>query len=91
MKLSIEIEVANFEELNQVLSLGKVNRIMLDNFTPSDLTQAILLIDKKYETEASGSINLNTVKSYAETAVDFISVGALTHQAQSLDLSLEIE
>ena len=91
LKLNIEIEVADFEELNKVLSIGKVNRIMLDNFSPEDLAQAIILIDKKYETEASGGINIDTVKSYAASGVDFISVGALTHQAQSLDLSLEME
>lgn len=87
--LKIEIEVRNFHELNEVLEYGQVDRIMLDNFSPEDLKQAVTLIDKRFETEASGRITLETVRIYAETGVDFISVGALTHQIKSLDLSLK--
>ncbi len=89
LNLKIEIEVRNFDELDQVLNIGKVHRIMLDNFTPVDLKKAVDIINGRYETEASGGINLQTIRSYAETGVDFISVGALTHQIKSLDLSLK--
>ena len=82
------LEVRNFSELEQVLKVGKVHRIMLDNFTPQDLKRAVEIINGKYETEASGGINLQTIRSFAETGVDYISVGALTHQIKSLDLSL---
>ncbi len=87
--LQIEIEVRNFDELRQVLESGEVNRIMLDNFSPENLRKAVELIGGKYETEASGGITLETIRQYAETQVDFISVGALTHQIKSLDLSLK--
>lgn len=87
--LQIEIEARNLGELNQILSVGKINRIMLDNFSFEDLREAVKLIDGKYETEASGGINENTIRAYAECGVDFISVGALTHQINSLDLSLK--
>lgn len=87
--LKIEIEVRNFEELNQVLKHGKVNRIMLDNFSPMELKKALVLIDKRYETEASGGITIESIREYAETGVDYISVGALTHHIKSLDLSLK--
>lgn len=87
--LPIEIEVRNFNELDEVLLTGKVNRIMLDNFSPTDLRKAVEIIDGRYETEASGGITEETLRSYAETGVDFISVGALTHQIKSLDLSLK--
>jgi len=86
--LKIEIEVRNFHELQQVLNHGAVHRIMLDNFSTQDLKKAIDLINGRYETEASGGINLQTIRSFAETGVDYISVGALTHQIKSLDLSL---
>lgn len=88
--LKIEIEVRNFEELQQVLNYGKIHRIMLDNFTPENLSKAVKIIDHRYETEASGGITEDTIRSYAETGVDFISVGALTHQIKSLDLSLKV-
>jgi nicotinate-nucleotide pyrophosphorylase (carboxylating) len=88
-KLKIEIEVRNFGELRQVMETGGVHRIMLDNFRPVDLTKAVETIAGKYETEASGGISLETLREYAETGVDFISVGALTHQIRSLDLSLK--
>ena len=88
-ELKIEIEVRNFDELNQVLGIGGVDRIMLDNFHPVDLRKAVEIIDGKFETEASGGITEDNIREYAETGVDFISVGALTHQIQSLDLSLK--
>lgn len=88
--LKIEIEVRNFDELDQVLKHdAKVDRIMLDNFTPSELKKALKIIDNKYETEASGGITIETIREYAETGVDYISVGALTHHIKSLDLSLK--
>lgn len=87
--LKIEIEARDLNELNQILSIGKVHRIMLDNFSFEDLRTAVKLIDGEYETEASGGINEKTVRAYAECGVDFISVGALTHQINSLDLSLK--
>ncbi len=89
--LKIEIEVRNFDELEQVLEAGGVNRIMLDNFTPGDLRTALQMIDKRYETEASGGINLENIREYAHTGVDYISVGALTHHIKSLDLSLKAD
>jgi len=88
LSLKIEIETRNFSEIEQVLSIGGVHRIMLDNFSPDNLRKAVKLIDKRFETEASGGITLNTIRRYAETGVDFISVGALTHQIKSLDISL---
>jgi nicotinate-nucleotide pyrophosphorylase (carboxylating) len=90
--LKIEIEVRNIDELNQVLAVGNVDRIMLDNFSPELISEALKLIPRdKYETEASGGINGDTIRSYAETGVDYISSGALTHSYQSLDLSLKAE
>lgn len=89
LKLKIEIEVRNFSELSQVMEIGGIHRIMLDNFTPDTLNKAVKVIAGQYETEASGGINLETVRSFAETGVDFVSVGALTHQIKSLDLSLK--
>ena len=88
LDIRIEIEVRNFNELKEVLSIGRVNRIMLDNFTPFDLKKAIEIIDGRYETESSGGITLETIKDYAISGVDYISVGALTHNIKSLDLSL---
>ena len=89
--LKVEIEVRNFDELNQVLAIGGVDRIMLDNFTVEQLEEALKLIPSHYETEASGGITIETIRDYAETGVDFISVGALTHSFKSLDLSLKAE
>ena len=89
--LKVEIEVRNFDELNQVLAIGGVDRIMLDNFTVEQLEEALKLIPSNYETEASGGITIDTIRDYAETGVDFISVGALTHSFKSLDLSLKAE
>lgn len=87
--LKIEIEVRNFKELNEALRVGGIHRIMLDNFSPDELRKALEIINGKYETEASGGISIDTIREYAETGVDFISVGALTHQINSLDLSLK--
>ena len=68
---------------------GRIDRVMLDNFTPEELKKALKIVNGKFETEASGGINMKTIRSFAETGVDFISVGALTHQIKSLDLSLK--
>jgi nicotinate-nucleotide pyrophosphorylase (carboxylating) len=87
--LRIEIEVRNMEELSEVLEIGGVDIIMLDNFTPALLSEALKLIPAQYETEASGGITIDTIRSYAETGVQYISVGALTHSVKSLDLSLK--
>ena len=89
LSLKIEVETRNISEVKQDLQVGGVNRIMLDNFSPTLLQEAINLIDKRFETEASGGITLETVREYAETGVDFISVGALTHSVKSLDISLK--
>jgi len=88
-KLKIEIEVRNFEELNEVLEIGQIDRIMLDNFSPNNIKEALKMIPKHIETEASGGITDETIVGYAQTGVDFISVGALTHSFKSLDLSLK--
>ena len=89
LKLKIEIEVRNFDELNQVLECGGVNRIMLDNFSTDDTKKAVEIIGGKYETESSGGITYDTIRSYAECGVDFISVGALTHSVKGLDMSFK--
>lgn len=86
--LKIEIEVRNLDELEQVMRHGGVHRIMLDNFDVPTLKQAVVRINGQYETEASGGITDATLRSYAETGVDFISVGALTHHIKSMDISL---
>jgi nicotinate-nucleotide pyrophosphorylase (carboxylating) len=87
--LKIEIEVRNFNELAEVMRVGKIERIMLDNFSPEDLKRAVQIIGGKFETEASGGITLETIREYAETGVDYISIGAITHHIESLDLSLK--
>ncbi len=87
--LKIELEVRNFDELGEAMRVGGVHRIMLDNFSPGELRKALRVIDGRYETEASGGISIDTIRDYAETGVDYISVGALTHQIRSLDLSLK--
>ena len=89
--LKIEIETRNIEDVKTVLRTGNVNRIMLDNFTPQQIEEALQLIDGKYETEASGGIHLENIKQYAATGVDYISSGAIIHQAKSLDLSLKAQ
>ncbi len=87
--LKIEIEVRSFDELNEVLRVGGVNRIMLDNFTPDQTREAVNLIGGRYETESSGGITYDTIRDYAECGVDFISVGALTHSVKGLDMSFK--
>lgn len=89
LDLKIEIEVRNFDELNQVLECGGVNRIMLDNFTVADTKKAVELINHRYEVESSGNITLDTIRSYAEQGVDYVSVGALTHSVKGLDMSFK--
>jgi len=87
--LKIEVEVRNFQELQQVLNIEGVDRVMLDNFSVEDTREAVKRVAGKMETESSGGITLVTLRAYAECGVDYISVGALTHQIQSLDLSLK--
>ncbi len=87
--LKIEVETRSIADVKIVMQTGKVDRIMLDNFTPQLIEEALKLIDGKYETEASGGINYDNLESYAATGVDFISSGAIIHQATSLDLSLK--
>ncbi len=89
LNLKIEVEARDLKEVNEILSSKKVDRIMLDNFNYEDLKTAVALINKRSETEASGGITEKTIRKYAECGVDFISVGALTHQIKSLDLSLK--
>ena len=90
LDLKIEIETRNLEEVQRVINHGGVDRIMLDNFTPALVKEAVNLIQGRYETEASGNITLANLREYAEAGVDFISVGALTHHIASLDLSLKV-
>jgi nicotinate-nucleotide pyrophosphorylase (carboxylating) len=87
--LRIEVEARTLQDVREVLASGKADRIMLDNFSPALLSEALSIIQKKIETEASGGINLENIREYAATGVDFISIGALIHQARSLDLSLK--
>ncbi len=89
LDLKIEIETRNLLEVEEILFIGGVDRIMLDNFSHEDMRIAVKLIDGNYETEASGGIKLSTVRSYAECGVDYISSGALTHSVHNLDLSLK--
>ena len=89
LSLPVEIETRSLKDIEEVLRMGNVSRIMFDNFTPELMKQGVELVNKKYETEASGGITLATVRAYAETGVDFVSVGALTHSSGSLDLSLK--
>ncbi|MBQ9466917.1 MAG: carboxylating nicotinate-nucleotide diphosphorylase [Muribaculaceae bacterium] len=87
--LKIEIEVRNFDELQQVLDHGGVDRVMLDNFTLADTRKAVEIIAGRVETESSGGITIDTLRDYAECGVDYISVGALTHSVKSLDMSFK--
>lgn len=89
--LKIEVETRSIDDVKKVMETGKVNRIMLDNFSPEKIKEALQIINEKYETEASGGITLENIELYAETGVDFISSGAVIHQATSLDLSLKAE
>ncbi len=88
LDIKIEVEVRNLEELNEVLLVGGIHRIMLDNFKPENIKIALEIIDGKYETEASGGINEKNLVEYAETGVDYISIGALTHTVKNFDISL---
>jgi len=87
--LKIEIEARNLDDVYKILSIGGINRIMLDNFSIEDTVTAVKAINGRYETESSGGITLSTVRAYAECGVDFVSVGALTHNIKSLDMSLK--
>jgi nicotinate-nucleotide pyrophosphorylase (carboxylating) len=87
--LKIEIETRDVEDVRKVVAIGKIDRIMLDNFTPEMIGEALAIIGDRYETEASGGINYENLESYAATGVDYISSGAIIHQAISLDLSLK--
>jgi nicotinate-nucleotide pyrophosphorylase (carboxylating) len=87
--LKIEIEARNIDAVKEIIKTGSVHRIMLDNFTPALLKEAVELINGHYETEASGGINKENIRAYAETGVDYISIGAITHQIKSLDMSLK--
>ena len=89
LNLKIEIEVRNFDELQQVLDCGGVDRIMLDNFSVPDTKKAVEIIDHRYEVESSGNITIDTIRDYAEQGVDYISVGALTHSVKGLDMSFK--
>lgn len=89
LKLKIEIEVRNFDELQQVIDHGGVDRIMLDNFSVADTKKAVQIIAGRFETESSGGITFDTIRQYAECGVDFISVGALTHSVKGLDMSFK--
>lgn len=87
--MKIEIEVRNLEELSQALAVGRIDRIMLDNFTPADTRKAVEMVGGRYEIESSGGITFETLRQYGECGVDYISVGALTHSVKGLDMSFK--
>jgi nicotinate-nucleotide pyrophosphorylase (carboxylating) len=87
--LAIEIEARNLDDIREIISIGGIKRIMLDNFTPEDTRTAVMMIAGRFETESSGGITLENIRAYAECGVDYISVGALTHHIKSLDISLK--
>ena len=89
LNLQIEVETRSFDDIEKVLQIGGIQRIMFDNFSIEDTKIAVKIVNSKFETESSGNINLNNIREYAECGVDFISVGALTHHINSLDLSLK--
>lgn len=89
LDLKIEIEVRNFDELQQVLDCGGVDRVMLDNFSVNDTKKAVEIINGRFETESSGGITFETIRAYAECGVDYVSVGALTHSVKGLDMSFK--
>ena len=91
LSIPVEIETQNIEEVKEVLAHGGIDRIMLDNYSLDELKKAVTLIDGQVKTEASGGVNLATIRSIAETGVDFVSVGALTHSAKSLDISMLVQ
>ena len=88
-ELKIEIEVRNFNELQEAMRVGGIDRIMLDNFSPADTKKAVELVNGRFELESSGGITFDTLRDYAECGVDFISVGALTHSVKGLDMSFK--
>jgi nicotinate-nucleotide pyrophosphorylase (carboxylating) len=87
--MKIEVETRSIEDVMKVVTIGKIDRIMLDNFNPSDIITALSIIDGKFETEASGGIHFENLEEYASTGVDYISSGAIIHHANSIDLSLK--
>jgi len=89
LDLRVEVETRNMAEVQEALAVGGVDRIMLDNFTPAEIVEALKVIDGQVETEASGGINESNLPGYAATNVDFISIGALTHSIKSMDISLK--
>ena len=89
LNLKVEVEARDLEEVETILKNGKANRIMFDNFNYSDTKKGVELVSHKMETESSGGITLETIRGYAECGVDYISIGALTHQIESLDMSLK--
>ncbi len=89
LRLKVEIEARNLNDVRRIIAAGGIDRIMLDNFNTEDTRKAVELISGRYETESSGGITLSTIRSYAECGIDFISVGALTHHVRSLDMSLK--
>jgi nicotinate-nucleotide pyrophosphorylase (carboxylating) len=89
LDLKIEVETRSIADVQSVLAVGGVQRIMLDNYTPEQVQEAVILINGVYETEASGGINLSTLEQYAKTGVDYVSCGAIIHHAVSMDLSLK--
>jgi len=91
LDLKIEVETRSLEEVKAVIAAGHVHRVMLDNFTPDQLREALILINKRFETEASGGITIDNLEEYAKTGVDYVSVGAVIHHAVSLDLSLKAD
>jgi nicotinate-nucleotide pyrophosphorylase (carboxylating) len=90
LKLTIEVETRTLDEVREALGCGGIDRIMLDNFAPDTMREAVAIIGGRVEVEASGGITLETVREIAETGVDVISVGALTHSVKALDISLEL-
>ena len=89
LTLKIEIEARSLENIEEIIRIGKVDRILIDNFSPENTRKAVKLINGRFETESSGGITLENIRKYGECGVDFISVGALTHHINSLDLSLK--
>jgi nicotinate-nucleotide pyrophosphorylase (carboxylating) len=89
LPLKIEVEARSLADVSEIVSVGGIDRIMLDNFAPADIPPALKIIGGRYETEASGGIQLSNLEAYAKTGVDFVSVGAIIHHATSLDLSLK--
>jgi nicotinate-nucleotide pyrophosphorylase (carboxylating) len=87
--LKIEVETRSVDDVRRVVATGKVNRVMFDNFSTAQIMEAMSLINGNLETEASGGINLDNIREYADTGVDYVSVGSLIHQARSLDMSLK--